>query len=149
MDHPSLFPSSHFIDLVLSPAGIWDVSVGLVHMKMAAQRAVENGFGILRCDSKEGVSGYIDPTGRVQTQFRGSEMAESFALTVGFPKEKKKGGVGYGYWIVLFLVACWTAFGVWESDPEVKELVGAWKNRVLRFVRNFEDDDQVLRTSCI
>ncbi|KAI9326736.1 hypothetical protein BDR26DRAFT_924258 [Obelidium mucronatum] len=71
LDHPDLFARIHErggkrVDLVLSPAGTWDVDVGSLHMRMASGRAIENGFGILRCDAKNGVSGYIDSKGRTQ-----------------------------------------------------------------------------------
>ncbi|KAJ3074644.1 hypothetical protein HDU98_010640, partial [Podochytrium sp. JEL0797] len=94
MDFPDVFSGLQTrsggpqVDLVLSPAGTWDVDVGDLHMRMAKVRAIENGVAVLRCDAKDGVSAFIDAKGREQVVFRGSEMVESFAIVAGFPRER-------------------------------------------------------------
>ncbi|TPX63780.1 hypothetical protein CcCBS67573_g08582 [Chytriomyces confervae] len=86
MDFPGLWNGiDHDVDLVLSPAGTWSVGVGDVHVKMAGVRAIENGFSILRCDARGGVSGFLNHQGKPQVVYRGVEMHDSFLISVALP----------------------------------------------------------------
>ncbi|KAI8619263.1 hypothetical protein BC830DRAFT_1165506 [Chytriomyces sp. MP71] len=97
LDHAALFSGLQGrADVLLSPAGTWSVRVGDVHTRMAAGRAVEQGVGVLRCDARGGVSGYLDRRGREKVMFRGEEMRESFVITVPVPLETTR--TWYSIW---------------------------------------------------
>jgi len=61
-DFPDLMRQRAGVDLMLVPANDWR-EMGRVHTEMAAMRAVENGYSLIRSDS-HGVSGAFDPLGR-------------------------------------------------------------------------------------
>ncbi|CAG8586648.1 5970_t:CDS:2, partial [Paraglomus brasilianum] len=107
MDFPNLIWQASDAKLMLSPAQTWSASIGMQHFKMAAVRAIENGFWILRCDAG-GVSGVVDDYGR-------------FRLWVPAPKN---GVTGFTFEFPLLEDKIRTWYATWRDWPMLAFVIG-------------------------
>ncbi|CAG8458451.1 6488_t:CDS:2 [Paraglomus occultum] len=145
MDFPNLIWQASDAKLMLSPAQTWSAAIGMQHFKMAAARAIENGFWILRCDAG-GVSGVVDDYGRFRLWVPAPKNGVT-GFTFEFPLLEEKIQTWYAFWgdapllaLVIGILASivgpiWVVQMLDEKAEQVKTFVnGEIRKHVNKFV---------------
>lgn len=121
LDFPGLLRQAGIghADLLLAPASDWP-AIAMIHHAMAAFRAVENGFTLVR-SARWGVSGVVDPYGRTRAitdhAALGGDAAVAFAGTAGRRTVYARVGDAFA-WLCIAVAgtaAGWAILGVFGA----------------------------------